>query len=526
MESIRYMVLWTSRQLTFAPLSARINIPLAIQAAASLFLIIQSTLNEKSMKPVFPILIIGLILASCAPKSVGRSTTDTAPAPQTEPVAEQGNVRQDPTCTTFADSKFPEDAMNAHAVYRTFLRSGDMESAFPNWQKAFEWAPAADGKRAFQYTDGVRFYKEFFAKAADADTKAAHVKKIRELYEAGIHCYPKEYYLNGMYAFDLYYSFREYSNDKEIYELFKKNIDLEGERTGAFVLNPFTDVLIRRYLAGEISTDEAQAYDRKIREILAYGLAGTKDVESFQVVASYAPIRLEELETIEGFYPPAYYADRYYPVYLADSTNCETVQTVYSRFRWGKVDAADPRVVALTAKVNGPCRVVETASQAREALDALQSGRYRDAIKGFESAAEETTDADRKARYYQLIAKIYYAHLKNFPNARTYALKAAKYKEKWGEPYLLIGRLYASSGPLCGPGRGWDSQVVTWPAIDKWQYARSIDPDAAAEANRLISQYTAFMPSVEDVFQRNLAEGSTYFVGCWIQESTRIRAAK
>lgn len=478
------------------------------------------------MKPFLPILFVGLLIAGCAPKSVGKTSAGPVPTTPAVPETPEQAVLQDPACTTFSESKYPEDAINAHAVYRTFLKAGDLASAFPNWQKAFEWAPAADGKRAFQYTDGVRFYKDFFAKATDAETKAAHVKKIRELYEAGIHCYPREYYLNGMYAFDLYYSFREYSSDKEIYELFKKNIDLEGERTGAFVLNPFTDILIRRYLAGEISTEEAQTYEKKIREILAFGLAGTKDVESFQVVASYAPVRLEELETIEGFYPASYYAERYYPVYLADSANCETVQTVYSRLRWGKVDSSDPRVVALTAKVNGPCRVEETASMAREALDALQAGRYRDAVKGFESAAEETSDTDRKARYYQLIAKIYYAHLKNYPNARTYALKAAKHKEKWGEPYLLIGKLYASSGPLCGPGRGWDSQVVTWPAIDKWQYAKSIDPDAAAEASKLIAQYSVFMPSIEEIFQRNLAEGSSYFVGCWIQESTRIRGTK
>ena len=69
---------------------------------------------------------------------------------------------------------------------------------------------------------------------------------------------------------------------------------------------------------------------------------------------------------------------------------------------------------------------------------------------------------------------------------------------------MLIGKLYASSGPLCGPGTGWDSQIVTWPAIDKWEYAKSIDPSVAADASKLIAQYKKYMPNKEDVFIRKV----------------------
>lgn len=464
--------------------------------------------------------VILLLSAGCAPKAMG---TITDAKPEAEPPTAVAN---DPSCVTFNNSKYPDDAINAHAVYRTFLRSNDLESAFPHWQRAFELAPAADGKRSFHYTDGVRFYKEFFYKSQDETERAGLVKKVRELYEGGLRCFPKENYLHGMYAFDLYYSFRQYATDQEIYDLFRRTLDLDGERTGAFVLNPFTDILITRFQAGEIPAEEARTYVDKVRQALAYGLANSQEVENFKVVDSYVPARLEELETIEDFYPPAYYAEKYYAEYQADPSNCDLIQTVYSRLRWGKVADNDPRLVELTDKVNNECKVEETLTSARQALELLQAGRYKDAVKGFEQAAEETDDLDRKARYNQLIAKIQYAHLKNFSMARTYAQKAAKLKPNWGEPYILIGKLYASSGPLCGPGRGWESQVVTWVAIDKWQYAKSIDPSVTEEANKLISQYTPFMPSVEDIFQRNLQEGASYAVGCWIQETTRIRGSK
>ncbi|MEL7163779.1 MAG: hypothetical protein AAFN92_23675, partial [Bacteroidota bacterium] len=111
----------------------------------------------------------------------------------------------------------------------------------------------------------------------------------------------------------------------------------------------------------------------------------------------------------------------------------------------------------------------------------------------------------------------------NFGQARKFARRAAEANPASGEPYMLIGPLYASSGPLCGPGTGFDSQIVTWPAIDKWQQAKRIQPDLAKEANKLIGRYTQYMPSKSDIFQRGIKEGDTFKVGCWIQENTRVR---
>ena len=138
---------------------------------------------------------------------------------------------------------------------------------------------------------------------------------------------------------------------------------------------------------------------------------------------------------------------------------------------------------------------------------------------------EQANDNEQKARYLLLIAKIYYRDVRNYPKARKYALDAAKLKSGWGEPYLLIGNLYASSGPLCGTGRGWESQVVTWPAIDMWTKAKNIDAKSTAEANALINRYRQYMPNKEDIFFRNKKAGESYFVPCWIQENTIIRTS-
>jgi len=145
----------------------------------------------------------------------------------------------------------------------------------------------------------------------------------------------------------------------------------------------------------------------------------------------------------------------------------------------------------------------------------------------YKNYVAESENPASRAKYNLLIAKIYYGtSIRNFSKSREYARLALKDQPNLGEAYLLIGKLYASSGPLCGPGRGWDSQIVTWPAIDMFNKAKSVDSSVAGEANKLIREYSKYMPSIEDIFLRQLLEDQSFFVGCWIQENTTIRAAR
>ena len=60
-----------------------------------------------------------------------------------------------------------------------------------------------------------------------------------------------------------------------------------------------------------------------------------------------------------------------------------------------------------------------------------------------------------------------------------------------------------------------------WAAADKYSKAASVDPSVAAEAAEKRSKLR--FPAGEDKFVRGLSDGTSYFVGCWIQESTVVR---
>ena len=170
----------------------------------------------------------------------------------------------------------------------------------------------------------------------------------------------------------------------------------------------------------------------------------------------------------------------------------------------------------------------QNAPKSKKAFWAYQEGEFEKSARLFvEGAAEEVDlNPEEKAEMCFKAAQIAFSNLKDFPKAREYAEKALEYRPDWGKPYLLIGDLYASSGSLCGTGTGFKSQVVTWVAIDMWTKAKQVDNDPfiVKKANKQIQKYTKFMPTKSDLHSRNMKEGSSYTVPCWIQKRTIVRA--
>ena len=471
-------------------------------------------------------LILAVILA-CTPKTTKR-TTAAEPAPKPKPVVVQEPPKESLSpCPKFTDAPNSEQVIEDFVLYRDFLRAGDWDNAFEKWQKVYAIAPAADGQRNTVYADGIRFYEHFISKTDDAAKKDAFINEIFKIYDEIDKCYSEGGgYIPARKAFDYFYKYPGRATKEEQYALFKQSIDIDGKKAHDFIINPFTSLLVELHEQGKISTAEAQKYNKIIREIIEYGVGNCegRGCDRWKIVQAYAPVRLEFFETVKGFYDCEYYKKKYYNDYLEAPDDCDVMRSVYSRLKWGDCPETDAEFADLIRLGNEKCTTAP--GPIRVAYNCLENADYPCAIEGFEKAIAATDDPEKKAKYTLLIAKIYHAHLKKFSKARSYAKKAAALRPDWGEPYLLMGRLYASSGPLCGPGRGWDSQIVTWPAIDMWQKAKRVDPGVAAEANKWIKRYSQYMPDVEDIFQRGLKEGEKFFVPCWIQEWTTIRTAK
>lgn len=472
------------------------------------------------------ILLLGITLLGlgCTPKT---AEVIEQPKETTKPVVKPEVTEKLSPCKKFSDAANPDQAETDYVLYRGFLKEGDWEKSFELWQKVYQEAPAADGRRSSVYLDGVQFYEHFLETEEDSMKINQYIDEIFKLYDEIIECYPDEKgEVLGYKAFDLFYSYEGRVSNEELFDLYKEVIEIEGNKTPDFILTAFTTLLIDYYDQKKVSLQEAQMYDAKLRSILAYGLAHCEendDCADWNTTQEYTLSSLTYFETVKGFYDCDYFLKKYYPSFNEGEKTCETAIEVYSHLKFGNCDEKMPEFANVIEYATKNCVEKGTLQLAYEAL---KNGHYREAIKLFKRGAEEDQNKDRRGGIFLVVAKIYYAHLHNFPKAREYALKAANAKPHWGEPFILIGQLYASSGPLCGPGRGWDSQIVVWPAIDKWKHAKAIDPSVTKEANRWINRYAQFMPSKEDIFQRNLHTGDSFRVGCWIKENTKIRPAK
>lgn len=461
------------------------------------------------------------LIVSCSPK-----TKEVIEVPvETTTVTDPNNP-----CRKFSDLSPAdrEEAENAFVLYKDQMSFKKYEAALKIWRVAYELAPGSNGVVMSHFSDGVTIYSELAKATSDIELKKRYVDTIKMINAKLEECFQVDGVQMGRRAFDYFYNLGDLIPEEEQFETFTRAIEMNKGQMLYYTVNPFTKLLYDRVLDGKISVEDGRKYAKIISTSIEKGLKNCKgqECEGWSTVNDYAPDRLEALEGVDGFYDCDYYSTKYYAKFKEFSDSCYVINTAYSRFLRGGCPENDPRFLEIKAAKQANCFVAPPPpGTLRQAYDAYSDGKYKEAVGLFEQFVDETDDNEKKAKYLFLISQIYYGDIKNFSQSRNYAYQAAKFKANWGEPYMLIGKLYASSGPLCGPGRGFDSQIVTWPAIDMFAKARSIDPSVAGEANSLIARYAKYMPSKEDIFLRNLKSGSSFYVGCWIQESTTIRTA-
>ncbi len=470
--------------------------------------------------------LFGLTVLACTPKVSEVIATD-----KTEQVMPD-TTKQNPKspCVSFTDltGHDRERAETAFVLYKDYLKLKNYAEALEHWKEAYYLAPGSNGRVKGHFEDGANIYKYYFTNTESVILKKTYVDTIMMIYDKRKECFGDEAYVNGLKGFDYYYYYSAFTTPENIFRLLKSNIDVKGKNADYFVINPFTKLLSDMVTEGKISNEEGRKYAGIIFEAIENGLSSCKGkaCETWNIINEYAPVILEGLEGVDGFYDCTYYTNKYYTLFKNNPDSCEVINLAYARMLRGQCLESDAKLkevkLAKASKCYTPPPALSCAAQGNEDYS---NGKYSKAIDAYLNCIEQSNDNEQKAKYMLLIAKIYYRDLRNYPRSRKFALDAAKLKPGWGEPYLLIGNLYASSGPLCGTGRGWESQVVTWPAIDMWTKAKTTDPKVTSEANALISRYRQYMPNKEDIFFRNIKAGDNYFIPCWIQENTSVRTS-
>jgi tetratricopeptide (TPR) repeat protein len=156
------------------------------------------------------------------------------------------------------------------------------------------------------------------------------------------------------------------------------------------------------------------------------------------------------------------------------------------------------------------------------AARAQRDGDIPTAIRFLTEAAELETDASRSSEHMMRIAGFYTAQ-RNFPRARQMANEALRFNPNNGHAHIFIAQLFAQAAPNIFPEGAAKSGLVFNLAVDRLERARSVDSSAAAEANRLIRNYTEHFMDAETGFMMGIRAGERVHIPGWINETTTIR---
>ncbi len=447
-------------------------------------------------------------------------------------------------CETWENSPRQEDAENAHVVYRQFIRNKDYKAAYEHWKRAYEIAPAADGRRDSHFTDGIEIYKYFYDNETDEAKKAEYQKKILSLYDQAVACLSSRaiVYRNcedetcvdqrigwmlGRKAFDMYYKLMP--PRAQTLEVLKQSVAKTGNTAEYIVLNPYADIIVYLFSTGQMEQMEARAAHTMLYEIADYGIENDANLSAYfqqakdAMDASFAIIesRLFDCE---------YFVDKHGPEYEADPTNIPLMEEIIRILKRQGCDSTNAFLAMLedvyrkfAEEYNAELQAeFERNNPAIVAKRLYDSGDYQGAIARYQDAIGRESDPVTKATYHFAIASIQFRKLGQYVPARESARTAARLRAGWGRPYMLIGDMYAQASRSCG-NNAYSRGLVVLAAVDKWAHARSIDREVLDEANRKIATYSQHLPPQEDAFMMGKKEGQTDQAGCWVGETVTLR---
>jgi len=468
-------------------------------------------------------------------------------------------------CTAWTDlekgSVEREAAENDYQIYRGHVKEKNFEAALVAWEKLMNVAPAADGKRLSAWWDGIKIMKGLNKKESDATKKAEREARIVALHKQCIECMEAgkvtlksaktEEAFKGKIADQYARLAQDMHKAKgpaaDIYAAAKKAVELAGNAISYRVLHPYGSSVVKMYKTQAVPAEEARRVHDEMNliaddNIIKYEEEATKWEEegkakkqkkadtNSKLYTKYKIRMNKEFKKVEKeIFDCAYFKDLYMTDYEEGKEDRAIIKTIYSKLKKRGCTDEDPFVAEMKTLYTELGKKINAERQAEFdknnpavlAKKYYDGGEFVKAIEKWQEAISSETNSEKQASYYFKIASTQGRKLNQYSKARASARTAAKLKANWGMPYMLIGDLYAKSSARCGDD--WNQRLAVLAAIEKWSYAKSIDPNVASTASTRIGKYLSARPAGADGHMMGISEGSKQKVGCWIGETVTVK---
>lgn len=424
--------------------------------------------------------------------------------------AQEGlNIHLDPKYGP--DSLSRMDCANNLSTMSEFMKINLYDYALTSWKNVFDKCP---GSSRNIYLYGVRIYRELIAKEKNPSRQKELIDTLLLIYDRRIENFGQEGMVMGRKGLDLL-KYRQ-ADIEQAHGCFERSVKLSKNNTEEAVLVTYMQTTVVLFKTGKLDAQKVIDNYLEIADILEAKIkSGGTDMD--QATAALANADLIFSESGAGSCEDL--INIFTPRFKQSPNEIDLLKKITSLLVKRNCEDSD-----LFAQTSENLYTLEPSAEAAFNLSKLFIKRedYDKAAEYLIKAYDLEDDDEEKATYYYQLALIEFTKFEQYTKSREHALKAAELKPNWGDPYILIGNLYASSSKSCGESE-FEKSTVFWAAVDKYIKAKSVDESKASEANELINRYMQYFPNVEDAFFYGFQEGQDYTVGCWINEKTKIR---
>jgi hypothetical protein len=404
-----------------------------------------------------------------------------------------------------------------YSIYREYFKKNLISDAYPHWKNIYENAPAF---RKQTFIDGITMYTGFIQNTTDNDLRQKYVDTLFMIYDKQIRCHGEDEYVLGKNAIDLL-KYGKNSDIPQVRIYLEKSLKLSGNNAFPYYIQTYFKLLVNQLGQDGITAEFVKSKYEELSAVIDKNIAqpNNKQLQAYKEVKSL----LDDLYT-QNFADKsdpedcAKLLEIYLKKYNEAPNDLETIRTVYTKTK----GCADSTLnVELLKKLNQ----LEPGYSYAVRLGSIymKNNQFDEAYVLYENAVAKEKDSSKVADLYYIMAGIK-ADKDDFAASRDFAKQALQYNPSLGKAYLLIGTLYAASGKLCGPGTGFQSQIVLWPAFDNFRKAIEVGgDDTKEEAQKMLTTYKQYLPTKAEVAAKKLSVGGSYTVKCWINEETTVQ---
>ena len=439
------------------------------------------------------------------------------------PVQEAVVPEEDPVITE-------ECVMNV-SLFHESVKNKMYADAYGPWWEVYTTCPNANKSI---YSDGAKIVEALYQATNDPAEKERLAKLAVEMQDKRIRYfgndvkYPKAYILGekGLAYVDFYGE----TKLAEARECLRQSVEGMGNKSKVMVLVKLVDVSYALYKQDPNGKAEQFISDYEIASNALGDQAADASNKNAEIAGKQKDY-VDNIFAISGAADCSKLDEIYGAVVKENLTNLDMLQKIAKLYK--RVRCTESEVYFAACEAAHKLQPTQESAAGCASM-AAKKGDYEAAINYYDQAIKLAMVEDEleDVADYQYNAAFYcYNNLKKYAEARKYAqasiatLSGLGQNKGQGRCYIIIGMCYAATRLYGNDAKGAIlNKTVYWAAVDKFYKAKQVDPSVEAQASEFISTYSRYFPTKEERFDLpNEFNGSTYFVGGWIGETTNIR---